>query len=761
MSVPAWKQAIIERHKKQEDEQKEKQAKEEAYLSSMPPWKRALFQKREKEKQQQQEKEKASGAVSRQRSNSFRERQQQLAQERESHPQQRRSSSTSTGGGWGRRATPPSSPHNRKTTPPVSPGYGVSHNFFGSASSSSKEHTPPKPASSKHVSVTTLPGVDDVASQKVASVPHVIPHIVPSQKSKPGSSAVMSAATHWRSKVVSNTKKSYENKPQSTEIPAWKKALLQRRKEKETKSEQPNSPKEPEPPVPAPSLPIEKTPSPPEVFDEPDLGVSFRKDRKEKRVDPDPVSLLVMKRKPSPEEANTVAREPSLPLQRKASPVEQRLAEKAKYSPTPEDTPAPPQLKKIDPVRRPPPPASVTQPRKTEPKPLSFGRKPSPVELVGAKSNGIERSSSPTGTRNRVSSVTSMSKSYENKAAPSNETPSNEVATERGLSNHQPKLIPKRSAPAPPPPSTKTQPQRAPQQSSAPASRPPARRKPAPEVVNRNSSEPPTQSTAIQTEGVTHRAPVYKEVNEWANVSEKDPKFLSLPTWKQALIKRRRADVAKRMGRTTSIDDVLLSNGPVPSNEKLPWNPPEEKKHLGSKQSSSNQGNVTALLGRFRDRRTPPLSPTSPTSPKPTVTISQPRSPSPSSEQSSSSRPAYTSSGVPPTSTTRKSFTWTPGDDTMPDEALSDDSSEEGGEYAVTAIDDVSSDEEDSDRGSRGEEDAAPAVVLLRPPQAISSATRQPTNLNKKKNSILVTSSRPKKRVSPFPTMYVHIYTFQ
>ena len=49
MSVPAWKQAILDRKKQQQKDEEMKQAEEEAYLASLPPWKRALYVKKMKE----------------------------------------------------------------------------------------------------------------------------------------------------------------------------------------------------------------------------------------------------------------------------------------------------------------------------------------------------------------------------------------------------------------------------------------------------------------------------------------------------------------------------------------------------------------------------------------------------------------------------------------------------------------------------------------------------------------------------------------
>lgn len=43
MSIPAWKQAILEKKKQQEEAEKKKQEDQEKYLASLPPWKRAML----------------------------------------------------------------------------------------------------------------------------------------------------------------------------------------------------------------------------------------------------------------------------------------------------------------------------------------------------------------------------------------------------------------------------------------------------------------------------------------------------------------------------------------------------------------------------------------------------------------------------------------------------------------------------------------------------------------------------------------------
>ena len=77
-----------------------------------------------------------------------------------------------------------------------------------------------------------------------------------------------------------------------------------------------------------------------------------------------------------------------------------------------------------------------------------------------------------------------------------------------------------------------------------------------PDVVNRaNESDNPGSNKLVQREGVSLHPPIFNEVGQWANVAADDPKFTQLPQWKQALILRRRKDIAKRSGQETSPPD--------------------------------------------------------------------------------------------------------------------------------------------------------------------------------------------------------------
>lgn len=92
-----------------------------------------------------------------------------------------------------------------------------------------------------------------------------------------------------------------------------------------------------------------------------------------------------------------------------------------------------------------------------------------------------------------------------------------------------------------------------------------------PEVVNRARKEDKEVMglRLVEQEGKTLHPPIYKEVDEWANVKEDDSKFKDLPLWKQALIKRRRDDIAKRSGlpvtSTPTLPTPSVSNSSAPT----------------------------------------------------------------------------------------------------------------------------------------------------------------------------------------------------
>ena len=734
MSVPPWKQALIDRRKKQEEEQKKKQAEEDAYLSSVPPWKRALIQKREKEKQQQQNQRENSEVK---RNDSFLERQQELAQERKSHLEknvhssQRAQTRSSVGqSGWGR-ATPPS-PGVRGATPPISPAsitVGFSH-FAGTV--------PANQPSKARTSITSLPtAADELVARKIASAP--IPNAVPSWRNIPTSAP--------EKKVVSNVKKTYEVKTtRGKEIPAWKKALLQRRREKGGAQEPSLSPE--------PS----RTPSPYEV-DEPDASTVYVARVNSSSPSPPPV--------PGKPLVNDQANSETVKLRKVASPIETRDSERPVRSVA--DTAAARTLVVIPSEKTYTTTSQLQKPKSNQ---LPIGRKPSPTELAGR----VQTDPNPFTIERKSSPIESL------------ETATGQVRAP----NYHGRPTPKRAAPPPPAGSWKQkQQQQKHQQSHQPAQTAHPQPKSVPDVVNRSRS--PDQNKSIKDEEVKQRVPVYKEVNEWSSVAEDDPKFLSLPLWKQALIKRRRADIAKRTGKTTSVDDVPDTKAPAPNkNGTTPWNPLTSHtethapsmprwKHVVNRKNEATQklpdvtnnnkatkpaytlqphhvetgapSNIKQLMNKFANG-----SPTRITSPVPTATITQP----PTTSSRPSSRPTHTVSGIPSTSTTSshtKSYSWSLGD-SVSDEVLSENSSNEEDEEFVTNIDDISSEDEHGDSDSSG------GVILLRRSRSLSTEPGEP-----KRHSILVNPQDRPKKVSQsslsshcflfhFPFCYILYYLY-
>ena len=147
-----------------------------------------------------------------------------------------------------------------------------------------------------------------------------------------------------------------------------------------------------------------------------------------------------------------------------------------------------------------------------------------------------------------------------------------------------------------------------------------------PVVMNRNEEENEvTSQRLVEQEGITLHPPVYKEVDEWANVKEEDEKFKDLPLWKQALIKRRRADIAKRSGLPVTTGSASSS---LPSERKEKKSPTSNKsngslekklrkpgkKNPQSDSSSGNLGKHTSKVGKddkldFKPARKAPQPP--------------------------------------------------------------------------------------------------------------------------------------------------------
>ena len=127
-----------------------------------------------------------------------------------------------------------------------------------------------------------------------------------------------------------------------------------------------------------------------------------------------------------------------------------------------------------------------------------------------------------------------------------------------------------------------------------------------PNVVNRsNDSVDPGSNKLLQKEGITLRPPIFNEVDQWANVTTDDPKFVKLPPWKQAMILRRRKDIAKRSGQETS-----------PPESPTVKTASEKRKGSTSSDSGLSQGKKSAkkptakTSGKIEEKRSTSKAPT-------------------------------------------------------------------------------------------------------------------------------------------------------
>ena len=597
-AVPAWKQAILQRRRQQEEEQRKKEAESEAYLASLPPWKRALVLRRQKEKKEKEETATTASSPPK-RSDSFTKwEEKQRNQARDRKPSWIVTSSAST-------PTPSGSSSVRavgnSTTSARPASISPAHRFSGP-----QIHDRPTP---RRESVTVLPSVSDRVAVKKTDY----------DSSPPSKGGVVlrdkAEASNKHSASVRTKRKSFEeDDPKFKDVPAWKKAILMRRRASQNEHGQEEN-------------------KGPQMSDMSQTSTQFEAASEPLLPDSEDVQLLPEYLVPSVRPTPAITK--TINTDKEVTPL----------APAPKTVSS-----KVAPMRPAP-----SRPAPSRPAPSH----PVPSRPVPSKPSPALKSSS------------------ELKPSP---------ATSR-----------KHSAPA-----------------MMPSSQPPKSTK-APEVVNRRMSEATQPNRLVQQEGVTLHAPVFKEVPQWANVSEEDPKFTNLPQWKQALIKRRRADIAKRTGTNTASvspprSPTEMAHDDVPSSPKEDVrNPPpipawkqdlmkrrnsgsqssmkqEERKLMGSNRgtphpSQVTAGNVKALLGKFNEGGT-------------FLQTSTPRTANFIHQAPKSWNQAPKATAVPHAASI---FPAMPISRAIPEEVLSDGSEEDLEDITLTNIDDLSTDEEDDD----------------------------------------------------------------
>ena len=634
-AVPAWKQAILQRRRQQEEEQRKKEAESEAYLASLPPWKRALVLRRQKEKKEKEETA-ATASSPPKRSDSFTKWEEiQRNQATDRKPPWIKTSSTSTPTPSGSGSSSVRAVSN-STTSARPASTSPAHRFSGP-----QTHERPTP---RQESVTVLPSVSDRVAIKKTNHPPSKGGVVLRDKAE---------ESDKHSTSVRTKRKSFEeDDPKFKDMPAWKKALLIRRRASQNEHVQQDTQKKPDGWEGLQKSNMSQTSMQFEAASEPLLP-----DSEDVQLLPE---YLVPSVRPTPAITKTINTD----------------KEVAPLAPAPKTVSL-----KVAPMR----------PAPSRPAPS----KPSPA----------------------------LKSSSEPKPSP---------ATSR-----------KHSTPA-----------------MMPSSQPPKLAK-APEVVNRRMSETAQPNRLVQQEGVTLHAPVFKEVPQWANVSEEDPKFTNLPQWKQALIKRRRADIAKRTGtNTTSVSPprspTEMAHDDIPSEDvrKPPpipaWKQDLMKRRNSGSRSSMNQeerklmgsnrgtpqpsaGNVKALLGKFNEGGTFQQMST----PRAAKFIHQ--TPKSWGQAPKATAVPQAASISPATSIPRA----------IPEEVLSDGSEEDLEDITLTNIDDLSTDEEDDDDsgiGKGGSRSRGASTSLLSPLVSSTTSTSRPRR--EKSRSILSNPVSRPNRVS-------------
>lgn len=690
MSVPPWKQAILERRKKQEEEQRKQQSEDEAYLASLPPWKRALvLRQREKSKKERLEKEGGSSPGSTvERSDSFTKWQKS---------------------GKGETSKPP----------------WVASGSPTPTSGSSSVHTTPLGERKKKLSVTVLPSATNPPTFKRMDSPGAKPPS-PTWKSSGSATWAKPPSPTWSSSgpitfrnketksvsVVEKRRSFEEEDPKLAFMPAWKKALILRRRAQEAQRREEGEQQRTE----SQSASSKLKSNPPET------KVALQRNVFEQQSIPaveKPKQKTNFTKKPIEEGKDETD-----------APHTAQGHSKVSVYPSPsmakKHSPSPPTLRK-------PPPVSAKPPSRLAPKP------PSSV------------------TRNISTQHTHVPTPSQTARAPSAPSTNASKSTGSAIRNASP---PPKNAPTPPAtqqPVKKT----AMATTSAPTRLQPTTR----EVVNRNSSDSTTSNKLLHQEGVTLRAPVFKEVEQWANVSEEDPKFLNLPQWKRALILRRRADIAKRTTSSTtnppesptnthvrtvwsprnSLDATKLSDIPLWKQEILVKKQSGQKPpttNFGLEQAASQvrrnsptdlnvsvkSGNVKALLGKFSQGSQ-------------TQHTQQPYRPnfvqSIASQESTRPWKAHT----PSTTTTKNPKI---------DDTLTESSEDEFDEIPLTSIDEISSDEGDEDDSGIAKGGGTTTSERSSSPPKILSTTTSVSSIHSTKEpgrtSILVDpKNKPKK----------------
>ncbi len=538
MSVPAWKQAILNRKKEAEEEAKKKEEKEVSYIASLPPWKRAMVKKqREQSPGSTLERKDSKGKSSKTDasdppSNKWMAAVQNVKPEVSSSPKLSSRPSWAkpvTSSTFERSANKETAPSSSSNKPAIRP---VAKSFSGALSAFSSKPTSPT-SSVKPTSTIMQPGTTRVNNKRTFSATvQKARELASTSDTARATSSVISGGVSLRSKepqpaaaVVSDKRRSFEGDDDEdaklADMPAWKKALILRRK---ATASQPNK--------------------------EPWAQTQPTRDRAAT----------------APQKALQSVRDTATMFQKKAKKEPEKSSRETAKSRPSANTYSPPVQENI-----------VSE--ETEEVDYPHVKIERHVDLTPVKPSVVanKRPVVKASKENRTSQKSTPKVAVSKIATPASKSPSAKPMT-------------KKKAPSQPP---------------APKSKHPA------EIVNRAPSNGEVSNKLIEQEGSVHRPPVYKVVDEWADVSENDPRFKKLPLWKQALIKRRRSDYTKRSAAPSApvSNDKTKKSSTTSSTQKTDSkskNAQNTSKNVFSNKDLSN----TNTQNRFQPARKAPPRPT-------------------------------------------------------------------------------------------------------------------------------------------------------
>ena len=129
-----------------------------------------------------------------------------------------------------------------------------------------------------------------------------------------------------------------------------------------------------------------------------------------------------------------------------------------------------------------------------------------------------------------------------------------------------------------------------------------------PEIVNSSNKKEEDSPKLVKREGKSLKPPVFQVKSKWADITEDDPEFQSLPPWKKVLIQRRRDDIRKRTAPPPESPTKKEETANIPIS--TPWSPTHTQEDQIQKQEDTTTANknIPKWMLELNKKKTPPSS---------------------------------------------------------------------------------------------------------------------------------------------------------